>query len=203
MSTETSPIRGTCTTDPIRVLGISGSLRQGSHNRVLLRAAAGELPPRAEFVEYSGLADLPAYDEDLDATIAPAAVQSLRQAIEAADALIISTPEYNGSVPGALKNALDWASRPWPRSSLRGKPVSVIGASTGLFGAVWAQAELRKILDTIGANVIVGELPVGQAHEAFDPEGRLSDPELSARLSEVVASLTAAVSPPALESAAC
>lgn len=185
----------------MRVLGISGSLRQGSHNRTLLRAAAAELPPAAKFVEYTGLADLPAYDEDLDAMIPPAAVQSLRRAIETADALIIATPEYNGSVPGALKNALDWASRPWPENSLRGKRVGVIGASTGLFGAVWAQAELRKILSTIGAGVIEGELAVGQAHEAFDNEGRLGDPELQARLSESVAALIEDLRASAVEAA--
>ena len=187
----------------MRILGISGSLRHGSHNRALLKAAAGELPPTAEFLEYTGLAELPAHDEDLDATIAPAPIQSLRETIDAADALIIATPEYNGSVPGALKNALDWASRPWPDNSLRGKPVYLIGASTGLFGAVWAQAELRKILATIGANVIVNELAVGQAHDAFDGAGPLGDRELRARLSEGVAALSEAATPPALESVAC
>ena len=117
------------------------------------------------------------------------AVAALRQAISHADALIIATPEYNSSVPGALKNALDWASRPWPDNGLRGKPVCVIGASTGRFGAVWPQAELRKILTTIGADVIDQELPVGQAHEAFDADGALADPDLRARVAESVAEL--------------
>ena len=157
----------------------------------------------AEFLEYTGLAELPAYDEDFDTRIAPAAVQSLRRAIGAADALIIATPEYNSSVPGVLKNALDWASRPWPENSLRGKRVCVVGASTGLFGAVWAQAELRKILTTIGAEVIEEELAVGQAHEAFDDDGRLGDPELRAKLSESVAALVAHSTAPSVESLAC
>lgn len=171
------------------VLGISGSLRRGSHNLALLRAAAAQLPPGAELEEYLDLAAIPAYSEDLDNAEAPDAVRSLRRAISRADAVIIATPEYNGSVPGALKNALDWASRPWPENCLRGKPVGVIGASAGLFGAVWAQAELRKILTTIGAEVIDQELPVGQAHAAFDGQGRLEDEELRARLAEIVAML--------------
>jgi chromate reductase len=179
----------------MRVLGISGSLRRGSHNLALLRAAAAQLPPAAEFVRWSGLAELPAYDEDLDSAGAPAAVVALRRAIGGADAVIIATPEYNGSLPGALKNALDWASRPWPENSLRGKPVGVIGASTGLFGAVWAQAEVRKVLGTIGAKVLEHELAVGQAHEAFDEHGELADPELRAGLAEIITALVGAETP--------
>jgi chromate reductase len=172
----------------MRVLGISGSLRRGSHNLALLRAAAAQLPPNAEFEEFGDLALIPAYNEDHDAD-PPEAVSSLRHAIAAADAVVIATPEYNSSVPGALKNALDWASRPFPENGLRGKPVCVIGASTGLFGAVWAQAELRKILTAIGANVIDQDLPIGHAHEAFDEQGRLRDPELNDRLAEIVTAL--------------
>ena len=99
-----------------------------------------------------------------------------------ADALIFATPEYNASIPGQLKNALDWASRPFPDNVLRGKPVAVVGASTGLFGAVRAQAELRKVLATAGANVLDDELPVGMACDAFDHDLRLIDRELRARL---------------------
>jgi chromate reductase len=173
----------------MRILGISGSLRRGSHNLTPLRAAATQLPLNAEFEEYRNLAAIPAYNEDLDTTSAPTAGRALRQAISTADAVIIATPEYNSSVPGALKNALDWASRPWPNNSLRAKPVSVIGASAGVFGAVWAQAELRKILTTIGADVIDDELPVGAANQAFDRRGQLADPELRDRLAEAVAAL--------------
>jgi chromate reductase len=172
----------------MRVLGISGSLRRGSHNLALLRAAAAQLPPNAEFEEFRDVGLIPAYNEDLDDD-PPQAVGSLRAALAASDAVIIATPEYNSSVPGALKNALDWASRPFPDNCLRGKPVCVIGASTGLFGAVWAQAELRKILTTIGAKVIDLELPIGLAHEAFDEQGRLHDQDLDARLAEIVTAL--------------
>lgn len=187
----------------MRVLGISGSLRRGSHNLSLLRAAAAELPPSAELVDYDGLADLPAYSEDIDTETPPPAVQTLRQAIATADAVIIATPEYNGSVPGALKNALDWASRPWPNNSLRGKPVCVVGASTGLFGALWAQAELRKVLTTIGADVVDKDLPVGQADRAFDVEGAPVDPGLKARLIESVAELLERAAPQATEAVRC
>ncbi len=108
---------------------------------------------------------------------------------ERADAVLISTPEYNHSIPGALKNALDWASRPFAHNALRGKPVAVVGASTGLFGAVWAQAETRKVLKAIGAEVVERELPLGSADSAFDDEGRLLDPDVGAELRSIVAEL--------------
>jgi chromate reductase len=104
---------------------------------------------------------------------------------------VIATPEYNGSVPGVLKNALDWASRPFPDSVLRGKPVAVIGASTGLFGAVWAQAEVRKVLGVIGADVIDDELPVGQAEAAFSENGRLLDEGQRRSLADLAGTLAA------------
>ena len=132
----------------MRILGIAGSLRRGSHNRRLLRTAAHLLPSGADLVEWDGLADLPAFDEDLE-NDPPAVVQAFLDEIEGADAVLIATPEYNASVPGALKNALDWASRPLATNAFRNKPVAVIGASIGLFGAVWAQAELRKVLAAI------------------------------------------------------
>ncbi|HMJ02590.1 MAG TPA: NADPH-dependent FMN reductase [Conexibacter sp.] len=175
----------------MRVLGLSGSLRRGSHNRALLRAAAAALPTGVELVTWDRLAELPAYDEDLDEALGPALepVRALRAAIAAADALLIATPEYNASLPGALKNALDWASRPYATNPLHGKPAAVVGASTGLFGAVWAQAEGRKVLAAIGADVLERELPVGQAQEAFDAGGRLRDPELRAALDVLVGDL--------------
>lgn len=171
------------------VLGLSGSLRRDSHNRKLLRAAAEELPPGTRLAVWDGLASLPAYDQDLDVAPAPPEVRQLRDALAAADAILISTPEYNHSIPGALKNALDWASRPFAHNALRGKPVAVVGASTGLFGAVWAQAETRKVLKAIGADVVERELPVGSAHDAFDGGGRLVDPDLRAELAAVVGEL--------------
>src|SRR5215210_1954418 len=160
----------------MRILGISGSLRRGSHNRRLLRAAGDALPSGADLVAWDGLAGLPAFDEDLETT-PPEPVRELLEELEAADALLIATPEYNASLPGALKNALDWASRPFPDNVLRDKPSAVIGASTGLFGAVWAQAEVRKALKASGAHVLEAELPVAMADGAFDGDA-LADPEL-------------------------
>jgi chromate reductase len=173
----------------MRILAISGSLRSGSYNKALLEAAAAERPTGVEFVIWHGLADLPAFDEDLQATTLPMSVLSFKDEIARADALLIATPEYNASVPGALKNALDWASRPFATNVLRGKPVAVIGASTGLFGAIWAQAELRKILGTIGACVDKREISVDLAHEAFTSERRLRDPEKAAALRAIVEDL--------------
>jgi chromate reductase len=148
----------------MKVLGISGSLRRDSHNTELLRAAATLLPSGVEFELYEGLKDIPPYSEDDDAE-APAPVADLRQRIADADAILFATPEYNHSVPGALKNALDWVSRPLASNTMRNKPVAVIGASTGMFGAVWAQAELRKVAAALGARVIDRELPVPMADE--------------------------------------
>jgi chromate reductase, NAD(P)H dehydrogenase (quinone) len=172
----------------MRILGISGSLRRGSHNRRLLRAAGEALPPGTALVEWDGLAGLPIFDEDLESS-PPEPVRELFAAIEQADALLIATPEYNASVPGGLKNALDWASRPFPDNVLRNKPSAVIGASTGLFGAVWAQAEVRKALGASGAHVLESELPVGLADGAFAEDGSLADPELTARLADLLGDL--------------
>ena len=105
--------------------------------------------------------------------------------------MLIATPEYNGSIPGALKNALDWASRPFPDNCLRGKPVAVVGATTGVFGAAWAQADLRRVLATIGAAVLDSGLSVSAAHTAFDADGGLRDPEPAAALRAVVDDLVA------------
>jgi chromate reductase len=184
----------------MRILGIAGSVRRGSHNRRLLRAAGELLPPGVEFVEWDGLGGLPIFDEDLETT-PPPAVQELLEAIAEADGLLIATPEYNASVPGGLKNALDWASRPFPDNVLRDKPSAVIGASTGLFGAVWAQAEVRKALKASGAHALESELPVGMADSAFDPDGTLADPELEARLGDVMGDLLREVGSPVEQSA--
>jgi chromate reductase, NAD(P)H dehydrogenase (quinone) len=184
----------------MRILGISGSLRRGSHNRRLLRAAGRALPPGVDLVEWEGLAGLPAFDEDLEST-PPEPVQAFLDLIEEADAILIATPEYNASLPGSLKNALDWASRPFPDNVLRDKPSAVIGASTGLFGAVWAQAEVRKVLKTSGAHVLESELPVGMADAAFDEDGALADPDLSARLQDLVSDLVREVAAPVEQAA--
>ena len=185
----------------MEVLGIAGSLRRDSHNRVLLRAAGGLLPEGAALVEWDGLATIPAFDEDLEAD-QPAPVRALFDVIERADALLIATPEYNHSVPGALKNALDWASRPFPDNVLRAKPAAVLGSSTGLFGAVWAQAEVRKVLKASGARPLEAELPVGMADAAFVPDGdALADPELADRLRTVLADLAREVDAPVEQAA--
>jgi chromate reductase, NAD(P)H dehydrogenase (quinone) len=176
----------------MRVLGISGSLRRDSFNGALLRAAAERLPGGAELVEYDGLGDVPPYDEDVERAGAPAAVEALREAVRGADAVLIATPEYNSSIPGQLKNALDWVSRPAGKSALNGKPAAVVGASTGMFGAVWAQAELRKVLGAMGGRVIDAELPVGHARELL-AGGRLElAPEQLQQLDEILAELVAA-----------
>src|SRR5919202_311998 len=120
----------------MRILGISGSLRRDSHNTALLRAAADMLPPGAELEIFDGLREVPPYDADFDTPeLQGPGVDALKQAIERADAVLIATPEYNHSIPGVLKNALDWASRPFETNVFRDKPVAVVGASTGLFGA--------------------------------------------------------------------
>src|SRR3954466_14962259 len=177
----------------MRILGISGSLRRESHNTSLLRAAAMSLPSGVELELFDGLGDLPHYNAAIDDDPAPDAVVHLREAIAGADGVLIATPEFNGSIPGVLKNALDWASRPFPENALRGMPVAVVGASTGLFGAVWAQAETRKVLGIIGADVLDGELPVGQASGAFRDDGHLLDDDLRTALEELVGVLAARV----------
>jgi chromate reductase len=158
----------------MRVMGISGSLRKASYNSLLVREASRVAPVGLVVAEWRGIRAIPAYDEDLEEN-PPLAVVNLRNGILEADALFFSTPEYNGSIPGALKNALDWASRPYPASSLRNVPCAVAGVSTGLFGAAWARAELRKVLTTSGAYVVDAELGINLAEEAFTADGRLVD----------------------------
>lgn len=176
----------------MRVLGISGSLRRRSYNTGLLRAAAEQFGEDVEFELWNGLKAVPPYDEDDDIGPAPAAVAAMRAAVAGADAVLFATPEYNSSVPGQLKNALDWLSRPLIASPLRNKPVAVVGASSGMFGAVWSQAELRKVLAAIGARVLEGELPVGRAATRFDADGELVDEEVRGQLAEVARRLVAA-----------
>jgi chromate reductase, NAD(P)H dehydrogenase (quinone) len=170
----------------MNVLGIAGSLRRDSWNRKLLGNAAELLPAGAELELWEGLKEVPPYDEDDDVQPAPAAVAQLRAAIAGADAVLIATPEYNSSIPGVLKNAIDWASRPLATNALRNKPVAVAGASTGAFGAVWSQAELRKVLSATGARVVEGDVAVGHAPERFDADGRLIDDELREQLGELL-----------------
>jgi chromate reductase, NAD(P)H dehydrogenase (quinone) len=179
----------------MRILAISGSLRRGSHNNSLLRAAGELLQPDDELVLWEGLKEIPPYDQDDEVEPAPAAVAALREAVAAVDAVLFATPEYNSSIPGALKNALDWASRPVATNVFRNKPVAVIGSSAGMFGAVWAQAELRKVLAAMGARVAEVEVAVGRAQDRFDEEGRLVDDEVRDLLRDALATLSAETQP--------
>jgi chromate reductase len=185
----------------MRVLGISGSLRRGSLNAALLRAAAERLPAGVELVEFERLAEVPPYDEDADPSTpagklagaeVPEAVRALREAIGAADAVLVATPEYNHSIPGQLKNALDWVSRPAGEGALSGKPAAAIGASKSMFGGVWAQAEARKVLGALGGGVVDAELGVPLAHERLDADRLRLEPEHERRLDEILGELLAA-----------
>jgi chromate reductase len=176
----------------MKILAISGSLRRESFNTKLLRTAAELAPEGARLEVWDGLKAVPPYDEDDDLEQAPPAVVQLRSAVADADVVLMATPEYNRSIPGQLKNAIDWLSRPLATSPLRNKPVAVVGASAGAFGAVWAQAELRKVLAATGARVVEGDVAVGRAPEKFDSDGRLADAELLHQLAEVLEELASA-----------
>jgi chromate reductase, NAD(P)H dehydrogenase (quinone) len=174
----------------MRILAISGSLRAASHNTALLRAAADLAPAGVELELYDGLESLPPYNEDRDTDLPPAAVADLRSAIASADAVLLATPEFNGSMPGQMKHLVDWASRPHGNgSALWGKPVAVVGASVTDYGAVWAQDHLRNALGIAGARVLDVELPVSRAQERFDTDGVLVDLELRDRVAEIVEQL--------------
>jgi chromate reductase len=152
----------------MRILAVSGSSRSESLNTALLREAARLAPAGAEVELWDGIADLPIYGQDLEGDDVPESVRRLREDWGSADAILFSTPEYNGSVPGGLKNAVDWASRPKGDAALLNRTVAVVGASTGQFGALWAQQDLRRILGTAGARVVGEPVPVSRAHEGFD-----------------------------------
>ena len=177
----------------MRILGITGSLRRDSYNHALLREAAERLPAGAELVEFDRLGEIPPYDADVESEGTPEPVEALRQAMRDADAVVVATPEYNHSIPGVLKNALDWASRPAGQSALTGKPAVVVGASTGMFGAVWAQAETRKVLGALGARVVEGELPVARAAELSRNSRLELPPEQSDQLEGLLAELVSEV----------
>jgi chromate reductase, NAD(P)H dehydrogenase (quinone) len=174
----------------MRILAISGSLRAASYNTALLRAAAELAPEGVELDLYEDLESLPPYNEDRDTDQPPAEVSRLRTAIEEADAVLFATPEYNTTMPGQVKQVVDWGSRPHgPDASLWGKPVAAIGASVTDYGAMWAQDHLRKALSLAGARVLDTELAVPSAAERFDATGRLIEPETRERLGELVESL--------------
>jgi len=174
----------------MKVLAISGSLRAGSYNTALLRAAAQSAPRDVEVELYDGLETLPPYNEDRDTEFPPALVAELRDRIKDADAVLISTPEYNGTMPGQLKHLIDWGSRPYgPPAALHGKPVAVIGASVADYGALWAQDHARKALGIAGARVLEAELPVGRVADRLDADGELIDDETRESLTEILGAL--------------
>ncbi|WP_372790975.1 NADPH-dependent FMN reductase [Paraconexibacter sp.] len=175
----------------MKILGLAGSLRAGSHSSRLLDAAGAALPAGAELDVWEGLRDLPAYDQDLEAMETPEPVAALREAIRQADALVIVTPEYNASVPGALKNAIDWASRPRATTALQSKPVAVLSHSPGQFGGLWAAEDLKRILKITGARPLEASVSVPQIDAAL-PDGAtaLTDPDLQGALEAVLEELT-------------
>lgn len=173
----------------LTVLAIPGSLRRGSFNAMLLRAADVRSPEHVVFEHYEGLGDLPHFSEDLEGALTPASVLELRDRLRAADAVLISTPEYNGAMPGSLKNALDWASRPPGESVFKEKPSAAIGASPGRYGAQRSQEAVRRVLGAMGAEILDEELPVPRVHEKFDTEGVLVDEDVAAQLDGLVSSL--------------
>jgi chromate reductase, NAD(P)H dehydrogenase (quinone) len=177
----------------VRVLAISGSLRSGSYNTALLRALREEAPADVEIELWQGLKGIPPYDSDDDVVPGPEAVEAFRELVREVDAVFFATPEYNSSVPGALKNALDWASRPIATNSFRNKPVAVISSSAGAFGGVWAAADLRKVLGAMGARVTAAELAVGHSHEKFDDDGHLIDHDVRQGLRDALQTLVAEV----------
>ena len=181
----------------MKILALSGSLREESYNTALARAARDLAPDGVEIELFEGLGLIPHYDQDLDQehVETPEAVAELRRRIDVADALLVVTPEYNGSVTGVLKNAIDWASARHRGSWLRNKTVAIAGATTGQYGAIWAQQDLRRILGIAGARVVAGDLPVATAHEKFDDEGRLVDAILAERLRDHIAALVAECAP--------
>lgn len=174
----------------MRILAISGSLRAASYNTALLRAAAELAPPGVEIELYDNLEGLPPYNEDRDTDAPPFEVRRLREAIGRADAVLFATPEYNTTMPGQIKQVVDWASRPHgPGAALWGKPAAAVGVSVTDYGAMWAQDHLRKALALAGARVLDRELPVARAAELFDADGRLVEAETRERLAELVTSL--------------
>ncbi len=182
----------------MRLLAVSGSLRAASYNTALLRAAAQLTPDDVTVEFYDGLGRLPHYNADHDTDTPSAEVARLRSKLAAADAVIIATPEFNGTMPGHLKAAVDWGSRPYGQaSSLWGKPVLVLGASMTDYGAVWAQDHLRRALGIAGARVVEGELALAKAQNRFDEHGTLTDHDTRKQLGELVDTLVHTVEAPA------
>jgi chromate reductase len=176
-------------TGAVRILGFAGSLRRGSFNRGLLRAAV-EVAPEDVHVEVFDLRGIPLYDMDVEQQGLPEPVVAFKRAIRDADAVLVATPEHNWSFPGVLKNALDWAARPAGDNPFRGKPVAVMGATTGAWGTLRAQLHLRQVLAYLETHPLPRpEVLVTHAREKFDGEGRLVDESTRARVRELVVAL--------------
>ena len=176
----------------VQILAIPGSLRAGSWNAALLRLAQERAPEGVRVDIWEGLRHVPPFSEDHEGEAVHEAVEELRSAIAAADALLVATPEYNGGAPGQLKNALDWASRPYGLAAVVGKPAGVISASTGSFGGRWAQEDVRKALRLSGAAVLGEGLAVGKAAERLAELGE-ADEEIVAGIDDVLEQLAAKV----------
>jgi chromate reductase len=173
----------------VSLFGIAGSLRQGSFNRSLLHFAADCAPDGVVVDVFDGLGDLPCFNEDAEGGRTPTEIHEFWARVDGADAVLVATPEYNSAMPGVLKNALDWASRPPGESVLAAKPAAVMGASPGRFGAARAQEQVRMVLTAIGAEVLDRELPVARAHEIIGPDGRVTDDEVATGIGDLVAAL--------------
>lgn len=160
--------------EKIKILGIAGSLRKNSFNRALLNAAVELSPANAE-IDIFDISEIPPFNQDLE-TDPPAIVAEFKKRIRASDAVLFVTPEYNYSIPGVLKNAIDWASRPYGDSAWEGKPAAIMGASMGNIATARAQYDLRKIMVFLDMHPLNRpEVMVGNAHEKFDQNGRLTD----------------------------
>lgn len=184
---------GTSDMADIKVLVLLGSLRAASINRQLAELALESAPDGVAVTIYEGLGELPFYNEDLDTDAAPAAVAALRAAAAAADAALVVTPEYNGSIPGVLKNAIDWLSRPFGNGALKGKPLAVIGAALGRYGGVWAHDETRKSFGIAGPRV-VDSVKLSLQTTTFDGRHPRESAEVAAAVRDVVGKLAAEVS---------
>ncbi|MFE8991101.1 NADPH-dependent FMN reductase [Streptomyces iakyrus] len=183
----------------VRILALVGSLRAGSHNRQLAEAAVKLAPEGAEVNLYEGLAEIPFYNEDIDVEgSVPAAAARLREAANTADGLILFTPEYNGTIPAVLKNAIDWLSRPYGAGALSGKPVAVVGTAFGQYGGVWAQDEARKSVGVAGGKVLEDvKLSIPGSVTRFAETHPADDAEVAQQLAEVVARLHGDIAEPA------
>jgi NAD(P)H-dependent FMN reductase len=176
----------------VKILALVGSLRAASINRQLAELAAETAPEGVAVTVFDGLGDLPFYNEDIDNENVPASVVALREAAGEADAALVVTPEYNGSIPGVLKNAIDWLSRPFGNSALKGKPAAVIGGSFGQYGGVWAHDETRKSFGIAGPR-IVEDLTLSAPFKSLDGKHPRENAEVVASLRDIVGKLAAEV----------